>query len=203
MKTSQELAAIVCLLLVCSSISCERAEPGDQERSAAGGPASRNTTQETTVTQLRGGARLTLVERKSECGEVLRRSTALARGEETILHTMWFNRKEAHHRNWPALVRSYFHEGTLILSETYMNNDGNSDMLVLYDDTGVPLQGFDIKNDGILIPWSQERMEEEMKDYELLSEIVTPVFEGVKQGVSEKEFRGLLEDAVERIREEE
>lgn len=162
----------------------------------------RDTTQETTVTQLRGGARLTLVERKSECGKVLRRSTALARGEETILHTMWYNRKEAHRRNWPALMRSYFHDGTLILSETYMDNDGNSDVLVLHDDTGVPLQGFDIKNDGILIPWSQERMEEEMKGYELLSETMTFIFEGVEQGVSEKEFRERLEDAVERLREE-
>ncbi len=62
-------------------------------------------------------------------------------------------------------------------------------MLVVHDDAGAPVRAFDRKSDGMLVPWSKDRMKTARKGYNFTLQIMEPVVEAAEEGESKQVLR--------------
>jgi hypothetical protein len=197
MTTNAEVVMLVGLGLVCCFTGC--ASAGTQE----GADCSRaethlHTSQKTKNVDLGGGISLTEVVAESDNGEVRQRATTITRNGKRVMVTLW--NKATKDRARETFARSYWHDGKLVLSEGDEDGNGILDLLILYDDVGMPIEAFDEKKDGTLFPLSKDRVEKIRKEYGFMLETMTPIVQGAKKGVTEQEGRRLIEDAVTRAK---
>jgi len=142
MKVNGKAAIFVCLGVACCLTACESAEPRSQSNHA-----SRETRHSV---DLGGGVSLSEIVRKSADGEVTARSARIARDGERVFERFWSRPFNPNDR--PTVLRSYFCNGKLVLSEQIGGMKDVLPMLVVHDDAGAPVQAFDKKSDGMLVP---------------------------------------------------
>jgi len=86
------------------------------------------------------------------------------------------------------------------VSEVF-DEDGRAEMLILLGPGGTPIEIFERKKDGTILPVGCDRLVEMKKGAKLISETFGPIVEAARTGTDEQRMRGLVEDAVQKTKE--
>lgn len=97
-------------------------------------------------------------------------------------------------------TKTYWQNGSPIVSEVDEDGDGVFDLLIVSDDNG-PKQAFDQKKDGRLLVVSRNRLKEMKDAYGLGLKMMKPIVEGARSGATEQEIQRLVENAIEKMTE--
>jgi hypothetical protein len=130
---------------------------------------------------------------ESRNGEVVSRYTKVTRKGETLLTCSWVTQLGKG-------IRTYYHDGKEVVSEV-LDKDGGVEMLILVGTGRTPIEVFERKKDGTILPVGSDRLDEMKKGAKLISETFGPIVEAARKGTDEQRMRGLVEDAVEKAKD--
>ncbi|MEN6451105.1 MAG: hypothetical protein ABFC96_11495 [Thermoguttaceae bacterium] len=159
--------------------------------------------QKTKTLDLGGGVTFIEVTGESKDGEVLLRFNLVRRDGRFLMTTSWDKippvtggkgRRE-------TLCRTLYNDGQTLATEVDQDGDGLIDLLALLDKQGLPSQAFDVKKDGKLVPVGEERLARMRAGAKLTDEAMSPIADGAKNGVDEREMRKRIEGAVKKARQ--
>jgi hypothetical protein len=129
---------------------------------------------------------------ESKNDEVSSRHVKVTRGGETVLTCSSVTQLGKG-------IRTYYHDGKEVVSEI-LDKEAGVEMLILVGTDRMPIEVFERKKDGTVLPVGSDRLAEIKKGVKLISKTFGPVAEAAMKGTDEQEMRRLVGDAVRKAR---
>ena len=132
---------------------------------------------------------------RAESGDVKVRITRITRNGERIMDITWAKTTKNAHGH--AYARGYWQSGELVLIEGDGDGDGVFDIMIVSGGQG-PVQAYDEKPNGRLVAVEKERLAKMKEDYAFMLDVMTPIADAAKKGVSEEEQRRVIGEAIQK-----
>jgi len=125
------------------------------------------------------GVVLTEVVCESRNGEVWLRTSIIKQDSKPLLMKSW-QKLSANNKSGETNGQYFYRDGKMLLCQADQDGDGLTDLLIVFDHAQLPLQAFDVKQNGLLLPLKGDRLRKVKKDWQMICEIINPIIEDAK-----------------------
>lgn len=179
------VGGLIIVFCTCGYWICHNNVLAQGEANLAPARTPSHLSQKTKHVDMEDGVVLTEVIGESKNGEVWLRTSIIKQNGKLMMMKCW-QKLSANNKSGETNGQYFYRKGKMFLCQADQNGDGLTDLMILFDHAQLPLQAFKVEKNGLLLPLNGDQLKKIKKDWQMISDIITPLIEDAKIGKRQK-----------------